>query len=375
MFDYDTLRFIWWALIGVLIIGFAVTDGLDMGVGMLSRLIGKNNDERRSIINTVAPHWDGNQVWLITLGGAIFAAWPLVYATAFSGFYFAMMLTLFALFFRPVAFDYRSKVDNNTWKESWDNLLFLGSFVPALVFGVALGNLLQGVPFDLNEFMRSSYHGSFWQLLNPFALISGLLSVSMLLALAGGWVSIRADKVLMERAEKIKLYFNLISLVLFAVAGVYMYFAEFGYAITSGITSNMQSVPTIKTVELSPWFNNYDTYPIMQLFPALGLAFFALSVATYKSKIISYLSTNLAIIMVIITFGTAMFPFIMPSSLNPAVSLTIWDSTASLNTLNAMLVAAVIFVPLILIYTTWCYVKMWRRVSIDEIKEQSHNLY
>jgi cytochrome d ubiquinol oxidase subunit II len=359
----------------VLIIGFAVTDGLDMGVGMLSRLIGKNNDERRSIINTVAPHWDGNQVWLITLGGAIFAAWPLVYATAFSGFYFAMMLTLFALFFRPVAFDYRSKVDHNTWRESWDNLLFLGSFVPALVFGVALGNLLQGVPFDLNEFMRSSYHGSFWQLLNPFALISGLLSVSMLLALAGGWVSIRADKVLMERAEKIKLYFNLISLVLFAVAGVYMYFAEFGYAITSGITSNMQSVPTIKTVELSPWFNNYDTYPIMQLFPALGLAFFALSVATYKSKIISYLSTNLAIIMVIITFGTAMFPFIMPSSLNPAVSLTIWDSTASLNTLNAMLVAAVIFVPLILIYTTWCYVKMWRRVSIDEIKEQSHNLY
>jgi cytochrome d ubiquinol oxidase subunit II len=375
MFDYDTLRFIWWALIGVLIIGFAVTDGLDMGVGMLSRLIGKNNDERRSIINTVAPHWDGNQVWLVTLGGAIFAAWPLVYATAFSGFYFAMMLTLFALFFRPVAFDYRSKVDHNTWRESWDNLLFLGSFVPALVFGVALGNLLQGVPFDLNEFMRSSYHGSFWQLLNPFALISGLLSVSMLLALAGGWVSIRADKTLMERAEKIKLYFNLISLVLFAVAGVYMYFAEFGYAITSGITSNMQSVPTIKTVELSPWFNNYDTYPIMQLFPALGLAFFALSVATYKSKIISYLSTNLAIIMVIITFGTAMFPFIMPSSLNPAVSLTIWDSTASLNTLNAMLVAAVIFVPLILIYTTWCYVKMWRRVSIDEIKEQSHNLY
>jgi cytochrome d ubiquinol oxidase subunit II len=375
MFDYDTLRFIWWALIGVLIIGFAVTDGLDMGVGMLSRLIGKNNDERRSIINTVAPHWDGNQVWLVTLGGAIFAAWPLVYATAFSGFYFAMMLTLFALFFRPLAFDYRSKVDHNTWRESWDNLLFLGSFVPALVFGVALGNLLQGVPFDLNEFMRSSYHGSFWQLLNPFALISGLLSVSMLLALAGGWVSIRADKVLMERAEKIKLYFNLISLVLFAVAGVYMYFAEFGYAITSGVTSNMQSVPTIKTVELSPWFNNYDTYPIMQLFPALGLAFFALSVATYKSKIISYLSTNLAIIMVIITFGTAMFPFIMPSSLNPAVSLTIWDSTASLNTLNAMLVAAVIFVPLILIYTTWCYVKMWRRVSIDEIKEQSHNLY
>jgi cytochrome d ubiquinol oxidase subunit II len=375
MFDYDTLRFIWWALIGVLIIGFAVTDGLDMGVGMLSRLIGKNNDERRSIINTVAPHWDGNQVWLVTLGGAIFAAWPLVYATAFSGFYFAMMLTLFALFFRPVAFDYRSKVDHNTWRESWDNLLFLGSFVPALVFGVALGNLLQGVPFDLNEFMRSSYHGSFWQLLNPFALISGLLSVSMLLALAGGWVSIRADKTLMERAEKIKLYFNLISLVLFAVAGVYMYFAEFGYAITSGITSNMQSVPTIKTVELSPWFNNYDTYPIMQLFPALGLAFFALSVATYKSKIISYLSTNLAIIMVIITFGTAMFPFIMPSSLNPAVSLTIWDSTASLNTLNAMLVAAVIFVPIILIYTTWCYVKMWRRVSIYEIKEQSHNLY
>ena len=149
--DYEVLKFIWWVLVGVLLIGFAVTDGMDMGVGALLPFLGKTDEERRVIINTIGPHWDGNQVWLITAGGAIFAAWPIVYATAFSGFYFAMLLALFGLFFRPVGFDYRSKIADPRWRNAWDWGLFIGGVIPALVFGVAFGNLLLGVPFHLDE--------------------------------------------------------------------------------------------------------------------------------------------------------------------------------------------------------------------------------
>lgn len=156
MFDYEILRVIWWALIGVLFIGFAVTDGFDMGVGALLPIIGKDDTERRIMVNTIAPHWDGNQVWLITAGGALFAAWPMVYAVSFSGFYVAMMLVLFALYTRPVGFDYRSKIENPKWRKSWDWALFCGGFIPPLIIGVAFGNLLQGVPFNFDEFLRAT---------------------------------------------------------------------------------------------------------------------------------------------------------------------------------------------------------------------------
>ena len=174
MFDYETLKIIWWLLVGVLLVGFAIMDGHDMGVGTLLPFVGRSDLERRVVINTVGPHWDGNQVWFITGGGAIFAAWPLVYATAFSGFYWAMLLVLWALFFRPVGFDYRSKIHNSTWRSVWDWGMFIGGFVPPVIFGVAFGNLLQGVPFQFDAYLVSTYTGSFWQLLNPFALLAGV---------------------------------------------------------------------------------------------------------------------------------------------------------------------------------------------------------
>jgi len=151
MLDYESLKLIWWVLVGVLLIGFAVTDGFDLGAAALMPFVGKTDSERRVVINTIAPHWDGNQVWLITAGGALFAAWPLVYAAAFSGFYWAMLLVLFALFVRPVGFDYRSKLTDPRWRQSWDWGLFVGGVVPSLVFGVAFGNLLLGVPFELDS--------------------------------------------------------------------------------------------------------------------------------------------------------------------------------------------------------------------------------
>ena len=180
MLDYPTLKLIWWLLVGVLLIGFAIMDGHDMGVGTLLPFAGRDDIERRIIINTVGPHWDGNQVWFITGGGAIFAAWPLVYATAFSGFYWAMLAVLWALFFRPVGFDYRSKIDNPTWRRVWDWGLFVGGTVPPLIFGVAFGNLLQGVPFHFDDSLRPIYTGSFFALLNPFALLCGAVSSTMI---------------------------------------------------------------------------------------------------------------------------------------------------------------------------------------------------
>ena len=180
MFDYETLKIIWWLLVGVLLVGFAVMDGHDMGVGTLLPFLGRTDVERRVIINTVGPHWDGNQVWFITGGGAIFAAWPLVYATAFSGFYWAMLAVLWALFFRPVGFDYRSKINDARWRSTWDWGLFVGGAVPPLIFGVAFGNLLQGVPFHFDENLVSYYTGSFWALLNPFALLCGVVSTAMI---------------------------------------------------------------------------------------------------------------------------------------------------------------------------------------------------
>ena len=180
MLDYPTLKIIWWLLVGVLLIGFAIMDGHDMGVGTLLPFVGKTDDERRVVINSVGMHWEGNQVWFITGGGAIFAAWPLIYATAFSGFYWAMMAALWALFFRPVGFKYRSLLKDAQWRRSWDWGLFVGGFVPPVIFGVAFGNLLQGVPFQFNELLMVNYTGSFWQLLNPFALLAGIVSSAMI---------------------------------------------------------------------------------------------------------------------------------------------------------------------------------------------------
>ena len=199
MIDYAILKVIWWLFIGVLLVGFAIMDGQDMGVGTLLPFLGKNDSERRIMINSVAPHWDGNQVWLITGGGAMFAAWPMMYATAFSGFYWAMLIVLMALIFRPVAFDYRSKVSAASWRSSWDWLLFVGSVVPPIIFGVAFGNLLQGVPFHIDDTMRPIYTGSFFGLLNPFGLLCGVVSLAMIVFHGANYLVLRTEGDLQAR--------------------------------------------------------------------------------------------------------------------------------------------------------------------------------
>ncbi len=377
--DYETLKFIWWVLVGVLFIGFAVTDGLDMGVGTLLPFLGKNDLERRVIINTVGPHWDGNQVWLITAGGAIFAAWPLVYASAFSGFYFAMLLALFGLFFRPVGFDYRSKIANQKWRSAWDWGLFIGGAVPALVFGIAFGNLLQGVPFHLDDMLRPYYSGSFFGLLNPFALLAGVVSLGMLVTHGAIWLQLRTAEPIATRAKVAAKKIGLITIVAFALAGVWLSFGVDGYRVVSMPPLDATPNPLTKEVvrEAGAWLANYGSHPWTLVFPLLGFAGLGLGILASMSDRPGrgLILSSLGLTGIIMTAGAAMFPFIMPSSTNPNSSLIAWDAVSSHRTLTVMFWAAVIFVPLILMYTTWTYTKMWRRVTVEEIEAQDHLAY
>ncbi|SQI41597.1 Cytochrome d ubiquinol oxidase subunit 2 [Leminorella richardii] len=379
MLDYDTLRFIWWLLVGVLLVGFAVTDGFDMGVGILVPIIGKTNTERRIMINSIAPHWDGNQVWLITAGGALFAAWPQAYAAAFSGFYIAMILVLSCLFFRPVGFDYRGKIDDSRWRTMWDYGIFLGSFVPALVFGVAFGNLLQGVPFTMNSMSHLSYEGNFFQLLNPFALIAGVVSLMMLITQGAAWLQMKTTAELRLRARAATQICALIVLVAFAAAGIWVVYYMDGYIVTSALDHTAASNPINKEVaqQAGAWLVNYNTYPILWAVPALGVALPLLTIIASRinSGGLAFLFSSLTIACVIFTAGITMFPFIMPSSITPNVSLTMWDATSSHLTLTVMTFVALIFVPIVLVYTLWSYIKMFGRLDKKHIEDNHASLY
>jgi len=378
MLDYETLKLIWWLFIGVLLIGFVITDGFDLGVGTLLPFLGKTDDERRVIINTVGPHWDGNQVWLITAGGAIFAAWPLVYAAAFSGFYIAMLLVLFALFFRPVGFDYRSKLPDPRWRNAWDWGLFAGGAVPALIFGVAFGNLLLGVPFQHDELLRPTYTGSFFALLNPFALLAGVVSLSMLVMHGAIWLQMRTEDPVASRARKTVFLSAMVMMISFAVAGLWLSFGIDGYRITyipNGEYANLLG----KTVEHVPgaWLQNYATYPWMILAPVLGFAGAALTILLSRAHRpgLGFVTSSLSMAGVILTAGFSMFPFIMPSSSSPSSSLTVWDATSSHMTLNIMFWVTMFFLPIVLGYTIWSYWHMRGRVTVQQIQENTHSAY
>lgn len=379
MLDYETLKIIWWLLVGVLLVGFAIMDGHDMGVGTLLPFVGRSDMERRVIINTVGPHWDGNQVWFITGGGAIFAAWPLVYATAFSGFYWAMLAVLWALFFRPVGFDYRSKINHPQWRSTWDWGLFIGGFVPPLIFGVAFGNLLQGVPFHFDENLVSTYTGTFWGLLNPFALLCGLVSTSMITLHGAVYLAHRTEGLIQLRARRAALVFGGLLLLTFACAGIWLGLGIDGYVIQSTINTSAAANPLSKTVirEAGAWLSNYHHAPLILVLPLLGFlgALAAIALVQGRRTLSAFVASALAIIGIIGTAGASMFPFVMPSSSDFGSSLTVWDSVSSQLTLSIMFWAVLIFMPLIIIYTSWAYRVMAGKVTADYIRENDHSAY
>ena len=376
--DYETLKVIWWLLVGVLLVGFAIMDGHDMGVGTLLPFVGKNDVERRVIINTVGPHWDGNQVWFVTGGGAIFAAWPLVYATAFSGFYWAMLAVLWALFFRPVGFDYRSKIDNPSWRSTWDWGLFVGGAVPPLIFGVAFGNLLQGVPFHFDNNLMSYYTGSFWGLLNPFALLCGVVSTAMITFHGAIYLMHRTEGDIYRRSRVAVMLFGALLLIGFSLAGVWLQWIP-GYAISSVIDPAALPDPLAKQVvrEAGAWMHNYQTQPATLAVPILAYLgiIAALLLAAKGRTLAAFVASSIGITGVIGTAGVSMFPFILPSSTTPNASLTVWDSVSSHLTLTIMFFATLIFMPIIIAYTSWAYKVMSGKVTAAYVRENSHSAY
>ncbi len=377
--DYTFLKFIWWVLIGVLWLGFAVTVGFDLGVAMIVRFVGKTDDERRVAINAVAPHWDGNQVWLVLAAGAIFAAWPNVYATAFSGMYGALMLMLFALILRPPAFDYRSKLPSQKWRNNWDWILLLSGIVPTLILGVAMGNLFLGLPFEFDEYLRSTFHGGFFDLLHPFAILSGLLAIAMFVMHGATYLMVRSDMNVYRRAQVIATKASLVVMGLFALGGVWIAFGIDGMRVTEGLNPAGPANPMLKTVELvnGAWLDNYSKYPLMMFAPVMGLlgALGAFLLAKADRPVLAFWNSIMSVVGVILTAGLSLFPFVMPSSTNPNHSFTLWDATGSELTLSVSFWAAVVFVPIIIAYTSWCYNKLWGPQTLKSIQKNDHSLY
>jgi len=379
LISYEVLRVIWWLLLGILLVGFAVMDGFDLGTGMLLPFVGKTDLERRVVINAVGPVWEGNQVWLILGGGAIFAAWPQLYAVSFSGFYLAMFVILFALIIRPVAFKFRGKNEDLRWRNTWDWLLFVGGFVPALITGVAMGNVLQGVPFRLEPDMQIHYTGSFFGLLNPYALLAGVLSVAMLAMHGSAWLQLKTGGEVHERARRFGTVAALLTAVLFIVAGALLYKFVAGYQITSDIVPAGPSNPLLKTVEHHPgaWFANYAAHPWLYVVPLLGVGgpLLAWLAMVGRKPLAALLASGLGIAGIILSVGVSMFPFILPSSEDPRASLTVWDSSSSHLTLFIMLVCVIIFLPIILAYTSWVYSVLRGKVDADDIEQDRGHAY
>lgn len=337
MLDLNTL---WFILITVLFIGYFILEGFDYGVGILLPFLGKTDRERRVIVNTIGPVWDGNEVWLLTAGGAIFAAFPHWYATMFSGFYMALFLMLIALIVRAVSFEFRSKDKNPVWRTTWDWIIFFGSFVPALLWGVALGNILRGVPIDANM----NYVGGFFNLLNPYALLGGLTTLTIFILQGALYLSLKTEGDICDRSVAMTKKVGPVATVmvfLFVVAGYFMTDAFQRLGVNPGLIP----ISAGATLLTAGWFVHKDR---------MGMAF---------------IFNSLTIALSTITIFMSLFPRVMVSSLNPEWSLTIYNASSTPYTLRIMTIVAFIFVPLVLAYQGWTYWVFRKRLSVDSALE------
>ena len=371
MIDYETLRLIWWLLLGILLIGFAVTGGYDLGVGAILRLIGKDDIERRMAIEAIETHWEGNQVWFILGGGAVFAAWPLLYAASFSGFYFAMLLVLLALILRPVGFAFRNRLPQPRWRDAWDWGLTISGVVPALVFGVAFGNLFLGVPFHFTDTMLPVYDGSFFGLFHPFALMAGVISLSMLVMHGACFAAMKIEEPVGTRARHIARIAAGVAAVAFIGCGLWLWTIE-GHVLIGVVAFDGPSDPLGKQVVLASggWLANYGRVPALMGIPVAGLAFLV-AVVLLRNQRAAFVASGLAVTAIILTAGVSLFPFLMPSSTDPAHGLTVWDASSSERTLGIMLIATALLLPIVLAYSAWAFAIMRGKVTRAHVQSQS----
>lgn len=374
--EYATLKLIWWFIIGVLMVGYTIMDGYDLGVAGLLPIVAKKDVDRRIILNTVAPHWDGNQVWLIALGGCIFAGWPQVYATSFSGFYFAMLLILYSLIVRPLCFEYRAKVDEK-YKKYCDRGLMLGGILVPILAGAAIGNLFIGFGFSFDTSIRATFTSSFWNLLNPFAIFCGVLSLCMIWMQGGTWLGLRIEHgEVRNRAIMFTKVFAIIVIILFAIGGLWAAHLP-GYVITA-INKNGPSNPLNKevAVHVGAWLSNYHHFPAMIIAPIMGfLGAFITFLSINRISWLAFLASSCSLAGIVATAGLSLFPFLLPSNTSPMSSLTVWDSTSSYYTLGICVAVGFIFITVIILYTFWCHWKMWGRLTKKIIEERGHSLY
>lgn len=331
-----TLNTLWFIFIAILYTGFFVLEGFDFGVGILLPFLGKNDTQRRTIINTIGPHWDGNEVWLITAGGATFAAFPDWYATLFSGFYLPLFLVLIGLIIRGVAFEFRSKLDNPKWRNLWDWCIFTGSLLPTILFPIAFSNLVRGVPIDANM----QYAGGFFNLLNPYSLLAVLVVTLLFIFHGATFLSIKTQGELEKRARDIVGWLWLLVVLLLAI-----------FVITSFIVTDVRQKLTVLSI----------------LIPALGvIALLAGGYFLRKGQFGRlFIMTSLTIIFIVLTIFTFLYPRVMVSSLNPDWSLTIQNAASSASTLRLMTIVTLIFLPIVLLYQGWTYWVFRKRVMGD----------
>ena len=378
MIDYAVLRVIWWILMGILLIGFAITDGFDLGVAALLPYVARTDTERRITLNTIGPIWEGNQVWLILGAGVFFAAWPFLYAIAFSSFYFVMFLILVTLILRPVGFKYRSKIENATWKTCWDWTLCGSGLIVALLFGIAIGNVLQGIPFHFDIDLRSYYTGSFWMFFSPFSILCGLTSVAMVLMHGSVYLSIKTENKLHQRAIRSARLASVVMVLLFILGGIFILYSVRGYVITQPISHIAFSNPLHKNVarQVGAWMANFLQYPLLWVAPLMGIggALGVFLCIRFLPKC-AFILSAFSILGIIGTVGFSLFPFLLPSSSDPSSSLLVWDASASQLSLSIMLVCVIIFLPIILIYTSWVYRILRGKVTENYIDKNKDSVY
>lgn len=375
LFTYEHLRFIWWLLLGVLLAGFAIMDGFDFGVIALLHYVARTDEERRITLNTVGPVWESNQTWLILGAGAIFAAWPTLYAVSFSGFFWAMLLVLTFLILRPVAFKYRSKLESPTWRKGWDLIFALCGVVPAVVFGIAVGNALLGIPFYFSSEMEIYNTGSFWALLNPFALLCGLLSLAMMLMHGAVFLCIKTQNLIQKRAHRAVIVGAWSCFILFALGSLWIKYGIQGYSLLAPMLHDAPSNPLYKKVgqQLGGWMNNFTLYPLIWIAPLT--CFVSLLLTLLLTKVQRYgtafISSALALLSIVFTVGFTMFPFLLPSSSHPDMSLTVWDASSSRTTLYIMFWSTLFLLPIVLTYVAWAYRVMRGKVNAEYLKKES----
>ena len=323
------LTTLWFALIAVLWIGYFILEGFDFGVGILLRVIGRDEPERRAMLRTIGPVWDGNEVWVIVAGGATFAAFPEWYATLFSGFYLALFLILVALIVRGIGIEYRNKRGELAWRNRWDTVIAVGSFLPALLWGVAFANIVQGVPIDADK----HFTGNLLTLLNPFGLLGGLTTLLLFVTHGLQYLTLKTEGELRERARRLSLPVGLVTAV---VAVVFLLWAN---AIRGDVLSTVVAV-----LAAVAWL-------------------VSIGAAWIKREFVAFFASALTIGLAVVSLFLALFPDVMPSSTDPAYSLTTTNAASTEYTLTIMTVVAVIFVPIVLIYQGWTYYVFRKRVT------------